>query len=65
MDGELVLMEDEIIEEEIKPKGEPPKFRGDGIAVWVNKTDEGEQYLSVKLFGKYGITINCFKYKPK
>ena len=45
--------------------GTPPDFQADGVAVWVNKTKLGAQYLSVQLFGKHGIKVNCFKYKPR
>lgn len=54
------------IEESKKQKaGTPPTFKGDGVAVWVNKTKDGKQYLSIQLFGSKGIKINAFKYEPK
>lgn len=43
----------------------PPDFSGNGVAVWINKTNEGEDMASVQLFGKGGIQVNCFKYKEK
>lgn len=40
-----------------------PKYKGDGVAVWVNTDKNGEPYLSVSILG--GKAINCFKYEPK
>ena len=48
-----------------KPKGNPPDFSGDGLAIWVNKDKNGENYLTIQLFGKNGVRVNCFKVKPK
>jgi hypothetical protein len=45
--------------------GSPPDFKNEGVAVWINTTKDGEQYLTVQLFGKNGIKINVFKYQPK
>ena len=55
------------MESEKQKAGSPPNFKGDGMAVWVNKTVKSETYLSVQLFGKNGVKVNCFKYtgKPK
>jgi len=45
--------------------GNEPNFRGDGLTVWVNTIRDGEhkgqQYLSIQLFGRNGIKVNCFK----
>ena len=40
-----------------------PKYKGDGIAVWVNTDKNGKPYLSVSVLGSKA--INCFKYDPK
>ena len=51
--------------ESIKEKvGNPPNFKGDGVAVWVNQDKTGKQYLSISLLGKNGIKVNAFKYDP-
>ena len=39
-------------------KGRSPDFKGDGVAVWVNKTAEGKKYLNIKLVGH--MTISAF-----
>jgi len=46
-----------------KPKGKAPDFKGDGVAIWVNKDKNNKQYLSVKLLGS--ITVNCFAQEIK
>jgi len=48
-----------------KPKGNQPQFKGDGVAVWVNETREKEKYLSIQLLGKGGIKLNAFLNKPR
>ena len=45
--------------------GSPPDFVNDGIAIWVNKKKDGEDYLSIQILGKNGIKVNCFKYNPQ
>ena len=45
--------------------GNPPKFKGDGVAVWVNKDKNNKTYLTVQLMGKNGIRVNCFEYEPE
>ena len=52
------------MENETKKTGTMPKFKGDGVAVWINKTkDKEEPYLSIKVVGH--TTINAFLYTPK
>ena len=48
-----------------KPNQPPrqPDFKGDGIAVWINRDKNNNQYLSVKLLGS--INLAAFKNKPK
>jgi len=41
-----------------KPKGKAPYFKGDGVAVWINKDKNGKQYLSVKILSAF--SVNCF-----
>jgi hypothetical protein len=36
-------------------KDKKPDYKGDGIAVWVNKDKNGKPYLSVKLVGHTAI----------
>jgi len=43
--------------------GRKPNFTGNGVAVWVNKTKDGQQYLSISLFGGE-VKLAAFKYKP-
>ena len=55
---------EKIIEtEQKKPKGSPPNFKGDGIAVWVNLDKNGKQYLTIKIVGHNN--INAFAYEVK
>lgn len=49
--------------EQTTTKGDLPKYKADGVAVWVNKTKDGEDYLSIKIVG-HGY-INAFLNKPK
>ena len=54
------------IKEEIKADFKPrkPDFKGDGVAVWVNRDKHGEDYLAIKIaIGKLGVTVNAFKPK--
>lgn len=44
-------------------KGEPPHYKSDGVAVWVNKSKTGETYLSIKLAGH--MPVVAFKNVPK
>jgi len=45
--------------------GTPPQYKGDGVAVWVNKDKNGKTYLSIQLLGKNGIKVHAFKNEPK
>jgi hypothetical protein len=46
--------------------GTAPDFASnEGVAIWINKDRNGEEYLSVQILGKNGLKINCFKVKPK
>ena len=40
-----------------------PEFRGNGVAVWVNKTEEGKTFLSIKILNS--ITVAAFKNEPQ
>jgi hypothetical protein len=44
-------------------KGRAPDFKGDGVAVWVNKDKNKKQYLSINVVGHNNIA--AFKYEPK
>ena len=44
---------------ETEKKGRQPDFKGDGVAVWINQTKEGKDYLSVVLLGS--IRLAAFK----
>ena len=43
---------------------QPPKYRGPGIDVWINKDKEGKTYLTVQVLGKNGVRVPCYKYEP-
>lgn len=30
---------------------EQPKYKGDGVAVWVHRSSKGKKYLSIKIIG--------------
>jgi hypothetical protein len=45
--------------------GTPPSYKGDGVAVWINQTKQGEKYLSIQILGKNGLKVNAFKFTPK
>ena len=49
----------------MKMETEPrkPNFKGEGIAVWVNKDKNNQQYLSVKILGN--INLKAWKNVPK
>jgi hypothetical protein len=51
--------------EKQKVVGEPPEFKGDGVAVWINKDKNGNQYLSIQICGKNGMKLNAWKYEHK
>ena len=44
-------------------EGKQPEFKGEGVAVWVNKDKNGKQYLSIKLLGS--LIVKAFKNEPK
>jgi hypothetical protein len=46
-------------------KGDKPMYKGDGVAVWMNKTKEGKDYLSIQLLGKNGFKVNAFLNEDK
>jgi len=46
-------------------KGVPPAYRGEGVAVWINKDKNGKDYLTIQLLGKNGIRVNCFEVEAK
>ena len=45
-------------------KGKRPDYKGDGIAVWVNKTKEGKTFLNVSLLGG-AIRLPAWKNEPR
>ena len=48
-----------------KPKGDLPKYKGDGVAVWENEDKNGNTYLTINLLGRFGIKVNAFLNIPK
>lgn len=40
--------------------GKLPDYAGEGVAVWINKTKDGQVYATVQLFGPKGVRVNCF-----
>lgn len=49
---------------ETEKKGRQPDFKNnEGLAIWINKDKNGEDYLSVVLLGT--IRLAAFKNKPK
>ena len=44
-------------------KGRTPDFKGDGVAVWVNKDKNGKQYLAINVTGHNSIA--AFEYEKK
>ena len=44
-------------------KGDKPAYKGDGVAVWLEKDKNGKTFLSISLLGS--IHVNAFKYEPK
>lgn len=47
-----------------KEPGDKPAFKGNGVAVWINKTKEGEDYLSINMLDG-SIRVNAFRYEPR
>lgn len=47
-----------------KRTGDAPAFKGNGADVWVNKTKDGEDYLSISILDGW-IRIKAFKFKPR
>lgn len=47
-----------------KIKGKRPDFKSDGVAVWVNKKENGEKYLSISLLGGT-MKLVAWKNQPK
>lgn len=39
----------------LKEKGERPAFKGDGVAVWINKDKNGKEYLSIKILNSFSV----------
>lgn len=44
-------------------KPEQPKYKGDGVAVWIGEDKNGQPYLIIKVLGS--ITLKAFKNEPK
>lgn len=36
-----------------KKEPQPPAFKGNGVAVWVNQTEDGRDYLSIKILDSF------------
>ena len=51
-------------EEENRELRRAPDFKGDGAVAWLNKTREGEQYISLGLFGGK-LRLRLFKNEPR
>lgn len=47
-----------------EPAGRQPDFKGDGVAVWVNKTTAGKQYLSINIF-QGSVKVAAWKNEPE
>ena len=52
------------IETNAKPKGTPPEFKGDGVAVWVHIDKNGKQFLAIKAL-QGSLNFIAFKNEPK
>lgn len=44
-------------------KPEAPKYKGDGVAVWVGTDKNGKPVLTIKILNS--ITLKAFKNEPK
>ena len=44
-------------------QGRAPDYKGDGVAVWVNQTKDGKQYLSIAVLNS--IRLAAFKNQPE
>ena len=44
-------------------EGKKPDFAASGVAVWVNRTQEGKQYLTIKILDS--IVVRAFKNEPR
>jgi len=49
------------MDKEFKP--EPPKYKGDGVAVWVSNDKDGIPFLTIKVLNS--ITLKAFKNETK
>ena len=47
----------------MEPKGREPDYKGDGVAVWINKDKNGKNYFAIVLLNS--IRVNAFKNEPK
>ena len=52
-----------MAELETEQKGAIPDYKGDGVAVWIKKDKNGNQYLSICICNS--INVAAFKYVPK
>jgi len=48
---EQKTVEETTKEQNTSSGGQKPTYRGDGVAVWVFKSKEGKEYLSIKIVG--------------
>lgn len=44
-------------------EGKQPDYKGDGVAVWLNKDKNGKTYLTVKILNT--LLVNAWKNEPK
>jgi uncharacterized protein (DUF736 family) len=49
---------------ENKDKGKAPDYKGEGVAVWVNKDKNGKDYLSISILNNQ-IRLAAFKQETK
>lgn len=49
--------------DELNKIGRKPDFKGEGIAVWLNRDKNGRPFLSVVVLGN--IRLNAFRNEPK
>ena len=47
-----------------KQTGDAPSFKGNGADVWINKTKDGEDYLTISILDGW-IRIKAFKFTPR
>lgn len=58
MENTIVKKEESNKEEKTTKTTRKPDYKGDGVAVWCNKRDDGSEYLSLKIIGHELIYVN-------